>query len=362
MSAPAPQQLGFEAMPKRLFRATPTRLLSWLDCPRRYRFTYLDRPTPPKGAPWAHNSVGAGVHTAFASWWRLPAEQPDADRRRGRFWTASGSTKGSATTRTAPAGASARRRMVEDYVATLDPHDEPIGVERTVALTTPTLALSGRIDRIDERPRARRGPRRGRDGHATNGSTIRRRRRATTNGNSSDVELVVGRLQDRAADAHDGRRTQLTRAGGLRRRHLPYAPPPVPTGRAAPPSERCGRVVGAHRGVARASPRPCRRHRRGGGGSRVGPRPGADFGRTGRGVSPDARSAVPVVRLRRPVPGRTRRLRDATSVGRPGHRSQLTPKRTPPTSATSSRLARTATVSPDRLRAPTLCAWTFSVC
>ena len=151
MSAPAPQQLGFEAMPKRLFRATPTRLLSWLDCPRRYRFTYLDRPTPPKGAPWAHNSVGAGVHTALASWWRLPADRrtpTDAGEILDRVWINEGFRDDAHSSRWRERS----RRMVEDYVATLDPHDEPIGVERTVAVTTPTLALSGRIDRIDERP------------------------------------------------------------------------------------------------------------------------------------------------------------------------------------------------------------------
>src|SRR4051812_50182122 len=62
-----------EGMPRRLYPCTPTRLLTWLDCPRRYRFTYLDRPAPPKGPPWAHTSLGTSVHTALASWWRLPA-------------------------------------------------------------------------------------------------------------------------------------------------------------------------------------------------------------------------------------------------------------------------------------------------
>ena len=33
--------------------------------------TYLERPSPPKGPPWAHNSVGASVHNALAGWWRL---------------------------------------------------------------------------------------------------------------------------------------------------------------------------------------------------------------------------------------------------------------------------------------------------
>jgi RecB family exonuclease len=41
--------------------------------------------------------------------------------------------------------------MVERYAARLDPADEPVGVERTVALKTDRLAVSGRIDRLDRR-------------------------------------------------------------------------------------------------------------------------------------------------------------------------------------------------------------------
>ena len=41
--------------------------MTFLDCPRRYRFQYLDRPTPAKGPPWAHNSLGASVHSALAN-------------------------------------------------------------------------------------------------------------------------------------------------------------------------------------------------------------------------------------------------------------------------------------------------------
>jgi hypothetical protein len=42
--------------------------------------------------------------------------------------------------------------MVEGYVAGLDPADEPLGVERTVATRTDKIAVSGRIDRLDSRP------------------------------------------------------------------------------------------------------------------------------------------------------------------------------------------------------------------
>ncbi len=151
---PAPanraEQLGFEGMPRRLYPCTPTRLTSWLDCPRRYRMTYLDRPPPPKGPPWAHNSLGASIHNALAGWWRLPLAQRTvaaAGTLTARGWIDEGF---------AGQAQSAHHRdraiaMVEGYVAGLDPADEPLGIERTVATRTDAIAVSGRIDRLDWR-------------------------------------------------------------------------------------------------------------------------------------------------------------------------------------------------------------------
>jgi RecB family exonuclease len=157
MTAAAPAgQLDFDGMPRRLYPCTPTRLSAWLDCPRRYRMSYLDRPPPPKGPPWAHNSVGASVHNALAGWWRLPLAQRTvaaAAALTERGWIGEGF---------ADEAQSARWRqravaMVERYVAGLDPADEPAGVERIVATRTDTLVLSGRIDRLDRRPGAPAG-------------------------------------------------------------------------------------------------------------------------------------------------------------------------------------------------------------
>ena len=137
-------------MPARLYPCTPTRLTTWLDCPRRYRFSYLDRPTPAKGAPWAHNSLGATVHSALADWWslpfpqRLPGRGVDLVRRR---WLTDGYQN-------AQQSAQMRERAcswVQEYLLRVDPADEPIGTERTVAAPTRRLALSGRVDRIDSR-------------------------------------------------------------------------------------------------------------------------------------------------------------------------------------------------------------------
>ena len=145
------EQLGFEGMPRRLYTCTPTRLSSWLDCPRRYRMSYLDRPSPPKGPPWAHNSVGASVHNALAGWWRLPLAQRTvaaAGNLVDRGWIDEGFADETQSVRQRERAIT----MVEGYVAGLDPAEEPLGVERTVATRTDTIAVSGRIDRLDSRP------------------------------------------------------------------------------------------------------------------------------------------------------------------------------------------------------------------
>jgi RecB family exonuclease len=149
----ATEQLGFEGMPRRLYSCTPTRLATWLDCPRRYRMSYLDRPGPPKGPPWAHNSVGASVHNALAGWWRLPLARRTVEAAGSLLqqgWINEGFADGEQSARYRDWA----RSLVESYVSGLDPADEPVGVERTVGTRTDRIAVSGRIDRLDARPRS----------------------------------------------------------------------------------------------------------------------------------------------------------------------------------------------------------------
>jgi MYXO-CTERM domain-containing protein len=148
-----PEQLGLAGMlsiPGRLFACTPSRLTSWVDCPRRYRLTYLDRPRPPAGPPWAHNSFGAGVHNALAGWWRLSRGQRTVDAA-GQLLDAGWSAEGFRDPAQSAAWLARGRALVQRYVAALDPAREPLGVERTIAARTERLALSGRVDRLDDR-------------------------------------------------------------------------------------------------------------------------------------------------------------------------------------------------------------------
>ena len=144
------QQLGLEGMPSRLFPCTPSRLTTWLDCPRRYRMTYLDRPAPARGPAFAHTTMGAVVHLALARFWDLPVRRrtPWAARALvGPAWQSDGFADDAQSARWRELAGD----MVERYVAGMDPTADPAGVERTVGFPSATLAVSGRVDRVDRR-------------------------------------------------------------------------------------------------------------------------------------------------------------------------------------------------------------------
>jgi RecB family exonuclease len=112
--------------------------------------TYLDRPAPQKGPPWAHNSIGSAVHLALSRWWSEPVARRTPSAARAlldRAWSRDGFADDAQADRYRTYAGD----MVERYVAALDPLDEPIGVERTVATRTEVLAVSGRVDRVDRR-------------------------------------------------------------------------------------------------------------------------------------------------------------------------------------------------------------------
>jgi putative RecB family exonuclease len=137
-------------MPRRLYQASPSRLLAWLDCPRRYRMQYLDRPRPVARQPRAHTSVGVATHNVLRDFWDLaPAERTPAgvERLVRQSWIDVGfrDPDQSAQWR------SRTTRRVTEYLRGVDRERQPLGVERTVSLHTATLSVTGRLDRLDDR-------------------------------------------------------------------------------------------------------------------------------------------------------------------------------------------------------------------
>ena len=146
---PVQGELELTGLPKRLIRVTPARLSCWNRCPRRYRMTYLDRPTPARGAPWAHNTVGAVVHNALRALFELPAPRRTpaaAARLVGANWQDDGFRDGEQSARLRELA----QRWVADYVGALDVEFEPAGVERWVSTPTRRIVAEGRVDRIDD--------------------------------------------------------------------------------------------------------------------------------------------------------------------------------------------------------------------
>lgn len=148
-----PQAAQLPGMPRRLFACTPSRLAAF-DCPRRYRFGYLDRPPPPRGRAWAHSSVGAAVHLALARWFGLPAAARTTAAGAelvGAGWQPDGFRDAEQSARWRTIATGWVSAYLDRWATSGSVDDDPVGVERTVAVATPTLALTGRVDRIDDR-------------------------------------------------------------------------------------------------------------------------------------------------------------------------------------------------------------------
>ncbi|MDQ2853083.1 MAG: PD-(D/E)XK nuclease family protein [Actinomycetota bacterium] len=147
---PAGVQTEIAGLPPRLYSASPSRLTTWLDCPRAYRMRYLDRPSPPGRLQRAHTSVGLSVHNSLRDFWDLPmaARTPDGVRELIRTrWLPAGFKDADQSTRW-------RSRVtgeVLEYLRGIDRTTQPAGIERTVGMKTAVLAMMGRIDRLDDR-------------------------------------------------------------------------------------------------------------------------------------------------------------------------------------------------------------------
>ena len=112
--------------------------------------TYLDRPQLARGKPWAHNTLGAVVHLALHRWWQL-ARRHRTPANGGLLVERNWQSDGFRDESQSADWRGTARSWVEGYLAETDADAEPVGVERTVATTTSRLAVSGRVDRIDDR-------------------------------------------------------------------------------------------------------------------------------------------------------------------------------------------------------------------
>ncbi|WP_246025216.1 RecB family exonuclease [Saccharopolyspora antimicrobica] len=143
-------QLGLEGIPSKLVRVTPARLSNWQQCPRKYRMTYLDRPTPPRAGARANATLGAVVHNALRAYFDLRVDQRSPERAAmlvREHWK----SDGFAGPEQAAEYRERAQEWVRGYVAELPPAETPVAVERWVSAPAGSIIAEGRVDRIDER-------------------------------------------------------------------------------------------------------------------------------------------------------------------------------------------------------------------
>lgn len=139
----------FPGMPQKLIAASPSKLDAWLQCPRKFRFQYVDRPKPP-GKMWAHQMVGISVHNALKEWWLLPVEKRTVASGQSLLranWRIEGFKDLDQADRTLDEV----ELWFSNYIKTLDPTKEPKRLEQTLSFITERLNVQGRVDRLDER-------------------------------------------------------------------------------------------------------------------------------------------------------------------------------------------------------------------
>ena len=147
--------------PARVRTVFPAQLDAWTGCARRYRWRYLEDPPKPRRGAWAHTSMGAAVHAALAEWWRVPANQRSPGvvaQLVAEYWSSAGFADEAMSRR----WLGRAQQVVADYVraesgrrAVLEAADlaEPRRVETVLSLRVrDDLVVSGRPDRVDERP------------------------------------------------------------------------------------------------------------------------------------------------------------------------------------------------------------------
>ena len=150
MSTGAAEQTAFAGMPTPLYTGSPSRLLAYLDCPRRYRLQYLDRPRPQARPQRAHTSVGIATHNVLRDFWDLPASRR-TPAGVAELVRTSWIDVGFRDPEQSAAWRLRVRDAVTDYLRRSDRDNQPVGIERSVSLKTDEVAITGRIDRLDDR-------------------------------------------------------------------------------------------------------------------------------------------------------------------------------------------------------------------
>lgn len=150
---PSPATTGADEAPAgRKPWFSPSRLKTFLECPRKYDFSVVQK-IP--GRPSPHLDLGSNVHAALRDFLRLPPAQ--------RTWEALLEAYRAAWRANKPAFARRTRdelrdwgergkAMLQRFFDEVAPDLEPLALEKNVRIEFADFTLGGRVDRVDALP------------------------------------------------------------------------------------------------------------------------------------------------------------------------------------------------------------------
>lgn len=132
-----------------LYPISPTKLGTWLDCPRRFWLQYVERVKV--DASWAHLSMGNAIHYALRDWWDVAPDERSRERLdalMAEHWDRAGFRDEAQSEQWRTAAVA----MTWRYVEQCEPGFVPHSCERSLGARTEGQAVTGRIDRLDPVP------------------------------------------------------------------------------------------------------------------------------------------------------------------------------------------------------------------
>jgi RecB family exonuclease len=132
-----------------LFELNPSKLQCYLDCPRLYRFRYIDK--RPERRTFSPTSLGRSVHKALRDLYALPPGERTAEtlqRSLRQAWDPTGYR----STEEAESAFSRAEEMLDRYYAGNDPRSTRVVAMESKfssAKVTDGVIVTGRVDRLD---------------------------------------------------------------------------------------------------------------------------------------------------------------------------------------------------------------------
>lgn len=131
---------------------SPSRLATFRDCPKKYRFQHVEkRPTKPS----PHLDLGSNVHRALRDWFLLPRVERTWERMLELYRAAWRENMPAFRTRSRDELKDFGERgkaMLRRFVAETPTDVDPLMLEKWVGMDLPEIDVRGKVDRVDALP------------------------------------------------------------------------------------------------------------------------------------------------------------------------------------------------------------------